>query len=454
MTHHRAMPEATPAGYTACAGTLDVAGANGARGHIFYTAYLRPSPPGSPRPLAFIWNGGPGADSRLLQFGALGPMLISKGRYHANPDSPLAVADLVFVDPVGTGFSRADHGEDAGAFYTTLADIAATADFITRFRDATRRQAAPLYLIGESFGTWRAGGAAVRLIGHGVPVAGLVLVSGGIPLGDLPDRNRMRALALVNRAATALALGKLAASGSDGRAALLRQVRDFAERLYAPALADPAALNERERASLVQELARWQGLDPDAIPPDTLFVTPREFRQRLLAAEGRTLGIFDMRQSVPASGGAADARDAPSADDWLAIDWYRNHLGYAQGQYAGIEVPAQPVGRRWSYDQSPITAESLARAVAGEGPPSPSQPWILEAMQQAPALRTFVATGLYDSLNSCDANSATVAALPPAVARRFTLRCYAGGHMMYEDKNVAPAFNADISAFLTGRIDE
>lgn len=442
-TRHRAMLAGAETDYIACVGTLPVTAGN-AKGQIFYTAYLRES--AGKRPLAFVWNGGPGADSRLLHFSALGPVLIRNGSYLANVDSPLKIADLVFVDPIGTGFSRAASEADAKKFYGTVADIGAAADFVQAFRRGTGREASPLFLLGESFGSWRVAGAAEKLIDAGVPVSGIALISGGIPLGDMPDRNRMRALSLPNRTATAFALGKLAPELEKSRAAALLESQDFAEQVYAPALADPAALTPEKREAVVADLARLQGLDPALIDRKTLWVSPRDFRKGLLASEGKTLDIFDMRKTGAAPDTKADVR--------LALDWFRKHLAYQGGSYAGIESPALPVGEGWAYDQAPITKKSLARAMAGEGPPSPSQPWTLRAMEKAPKLRTFVAAGIYDSLNACAANPATVSALPPEVAQRFVLRCYEGGHMMYDEPGTDTVFNSDIAAFLSGRKPE
>lgn len=427
--------------YTICAGTLPVRNLRGeTRGRIFYTAYLVPT--GRPRPLAFVWNGGPGADSRLLHFHALGPRTLRRGALVDNPVSPLANSDLVFVDPVGTGFSRADAPEYAADFFGTQADIAATAGFVTDFRTRYRRTRSPLYLVGESFGTWRAAGVAERLIENGTAVTGIALVSGGIPLGDLPDRHRMRALSLVNRTATAQALGRLPPPLQGEGTAALAAAEHWAVRDYAPALADPAALSAERRTALIAMLARYQGLSPTVIDPKTLWVSPRQFRTALLATEGRTLDIFDMRRTGTDDDTAAEGR--------LILDYYRRTLRYRDGKYAGIDAPASDAGGRWQYDQAPITPESLARAMAGEGPPSPSRPWTLYAMEKAPGLRTWVAAGMYDSLNSCAANRATVAALPRRVGRRFTLRCYAGGHMMYQDPREASRFGQDLSRFLRG----
>lgn len=439
-TQHTAVIGGKPLAYTACAGTLTVRDpASQASGRIFYTAYF--AKPGKARPLTFVWNGGPGADSRLLHFRALGPRVIRAGVLVDNPASPLTASDLVFVDPVGTGFSRADTPDSAKAFYGTNADIAVTAAFVSQFRAAYRRSSAPLYLAGESFGTWRAAGVAEALIDAGTRVAGLALISGGIPLGDLPDRNLSRALSIDSRVATAHALGRLSPPLQADRTATLAEANRWATREYLPALTDPASLPAERRAKVIAALAAYHGLAPDVIDPATLWISPKQFRTGLLAREGKVLDVFDMRSTTP----YADSSD----EDKLVLAYYRATLRYRGGEYAGIDAPAPTAGREWRYDQAPITKGSLARAMAGEGPPSSSQPWTSRAMQKAPRLRTWVAAGLYDSLNSCAGNQATVAALPKPIAARFVLRCYAGGHMMYEDKAEAVRFGNDFAAFVT-----
>jgi hypothetical protein len=442
-TRHQARIAGKTLAYTACAGLLPIRNDAGeVRGSIFYTAYLVEGR--AKRPLSFIWNGGPGADSRLLHFHALGPRTLQGGKLADNPVSLLAASDLVFVDPVGTGFSLPARPEYGADFYGTLGDIAATARFIRGFRAAYAREASPLYLIGESFGTWRATGVADLLADQRVKVAGVALISGGIPLGDWGERALMRALSVPNRTATAFALGLLPADLQADRAKTLAAAERWARDVYYPALARPDALTPETRANVIAQAARFHGLDPADIDAKTLWVTPRDFRTRSIA--GKTLDVFDMRRHA--------ASDGDGAENRAILAYYRGELGYAQGSHAGLE-PA-PGARnapaaRWQYDQSPMTAESVARAQAGEGPPSPSQPWTLRAMEKVPTLRTWVAAGVYDSLNSCAANFATVRLLPKAIARRVVLQCYAGGHMMYDDSAVAVPFGRDLAAFVSGR---
>ncbi len=430
--------------YAACAGTIPISDGQGAKqADLFYTAYFAKTARPEARPIAFIWNGGPGADSRLLQFHALGPKTLRGAELADNPDSPLAAADLVFIDPAGTGFSRATSPEAAKKLYATLADSQATAAFILTFLRNRGRQGSPVYLVGESFGTWRAASVAEILIDEGQPVAGIALVSGGIPMGEERDRALMRALTLPNRTATALALGKLDPALSKNPARTLAAAEKWARDVWYPALARPEALGRHARAQALAGLARYTGLAPAAIDAQTLWVSPRDFRTKLLASEGKTLGIFDMRRTSP---GAATSTDE-KAGDAAILAFYRNTLGYRQGRYAGIEIPELPVGNDWQYDQSAITKESLARAMAGEGPPSASQPWVLRAMEKAPAMRVMVATGLYDSLNGCAANRQAAADFPQSLTVRIAAHCYRGGHMMYDEPTEAVQFTGDLSTF-------
>ena len=441
-SEHRVTIEGRTLAYTACAGTLTLRDDAGEPlADLFYTAYFAPGETRAvPRPLTFVWNGGPGADSRLLHFEALGPRVLRDGALVDNPATPLPASDLVFLDPADTGFSRARSDAARKRLYSTTGDIAATRDFIVAFRAAYGRAGSPLFLVGESFGTWRAAGAAEALADSGEDVAGIGLVSGGIPLGESDDRARMRALSLPGRTAAAAAHGKLAGDLMADPVAAIAAAERWARATWYPALADPQGLPDAERARVVAGLARFHGIAPEAIDPQTLWVSPRDFRTALLADRGQTLDVFDMRKA-----GAPD--DDPRAEAAI-LRYYRESLDVEGGTYAGIEGEALPVGAGWQYDQAPITEESLARALAGEGPPSPSQPWTLRALRKMPAMRVFVAAGLYDSLNSCAANEATVAALPPGAASRIALHCYAGGHMMYDDPAVARLFGADVSAFL------
>jgi carboxypeptidase C (cathepsin A) len=362
-----------------------------------------------------------------------GPRRIQGGALVDNLETLLTVSDLVFYDPVGTGFSRPEGADAVKEFYSTLGDFAATAEFIRAWRarfDAARQ---PLFLAGESYGTWRVSGVAETLAKAGVHVSGAILISGGIPGSQMPD-SFSDAMYVPARTAAAFYHRKLAPGLMRDRASTLRQAADWAANVYRPALERRDSLGAEEREAIARDLARFIGIPPDLVDRKTLVVTNRTYLQSLFGGDkARTLNTFDMRRF------GAD-RDEPGFAA-LVSDYFRRDLGYATDlAYTGIEDGYMPrpgperrsTGSRWSYNHVEITPAMMARAQAGGGPPG-SLPWLQDAMRTDPGLRVFVAAGRFDSLNMCEGNLAMAAKAGPALASRFTNRCYEGGHMMYRD---------------------
>jgi carboxypeptidase C (cathepsin A) len=382
------------AGYVAEAGRIALHDVKGAiSGEMFYTAYRTT---GAHRPATFLWNGGPGADSTALHLDAFGPKRIEGAAVGDNAATLLPVSDLVFVDPIGTGFSRSSGVAFDKDFYSTLGDFAAMTQFIQRWLAAHHEENAPVYLVGESFGVWRAAAVAQQLEEQHRPVAGIVLISGGagVGTGQLP-RNLVTALRTPNRAVTALFHDKLPTDLGMDRAAVYASATRWAANSYAPVLENPAALTDAQRNAVIDQLARWTGLNPDQIDSKTLAVTPRQYLAALLPDQ--KLNTFDMRRT-----------DDPSPDAATIDNYLRHDLGYdPKLAYAGIAgQPADPsapapgaINEHWNYNSGVITPEVMAAAMAGEGPPG-SQPWALNAIKLDPKLRVLVAAGAYDSLNS------------------------------------------------------
>lgn len=147
-------------------------------GYMGFIAYRVPTT-GKPRPVTFVWNGGPGANSATLHFEMVGPKRGEGAALVDNQETWLADTDLVFVDPIGTGFSRPTRSEYRKEFYGTVGDVASVTEFIRAWRLLSGAEAAPIYLAGESWGAGRAGSVGYSLIKRGIPVKGLVLISGG-----------------------------------------------------------------------------------------------------------------------------------------------------------------------------------------------------------------------------------------------------------------------------------
>lgn len=461
VTEHEITLEGKTLHYHARAGFIpirdNVTGA--VLGKMFFVAYTADrSPDAPPRPVTFAWNGGPGSNALLVHMVGFGPRRIRNGEDPAQPSQVppalednaatwLSSTDLVFVDPIGTGFSRPTEARYAPDFYGVLEDIAAVAEFVRVYRLRYVAPGAPLFLAGESYGVWRAAGVAETLEKHGRKVAGVLLFSGGIPFGPVAPTPVRTALFVPGRTAAAFYHHALSPDLQRDLPSTLQEAETWALETYAPALAERRRLTDVQRRRIVGELARFTGLAPGDIDPQTLATTSPEFRSDLLRDRHLTLGRYDMRLT---------GQSPSSIHDALVRRYLRNELGFTsdlayqgleRGYSAGGSVPS--VGERWAWDQAPPDAPP-ANAGSGDGPPGGSQPWLRRAMDLDPDLRAFVAAGLYDSLNSCAENRWVVAHVPARYGRRTTARCYEGGHMMYEVATVRRRLQRDVARFIRG----
>lgn len=482
-THHTIHVRGRAIRYTARAGRLPIrANETGeVHGWVFFVAYTVDRPAGAkPRPLTFLWNGGPGANSELVHLIGFGP------RRLVAPDStkPAALAvrdnestwldatDLVFVDPVGTGYARAAKPEFAKEFYGTLGDIASITEFVRVYLTRFEAWNAPLFVGGESFGVWRAAGVAEGLEKRGFPVAGEILISGGIPVLAATPYEMKAALFLPTRTAASLYHKKLAPVLQADPDAAWKSAAKWAREVYGPALVRFDSLGPAERGAIRAGLSLYTGLDTALIDANTLIIRRSDFGRELLAAQKLVLGRFDTRIARPAGELVSTALD--EARDKLAVRYLQLELGYrtdlaylgSEEGYAPAVVPrALPPSEAWDYDQNaPPEMDSAAakayaaayaarsaRRLADDGPPNGAEPWLRRAMLIDPKLRAFVAVGLYDSLNSCAWNDWLVATLEAPLRASITAKCYVGGHMMYEDAGARRQLKDDVSAFIRAR---
>ena len=463
-THHRIVLNGKALAYTARAGVLPIRhnDIGDPRGYVFFVSYSVDRAAGSPvRPLTFAWNGGPGSNALLVHLDALGPRRLVTPTsantstlpvFEDNQATWLDQTDLVFVDPIGTGFSRPARPEFAQDFYGVLGDIAATVEFIRVYRTRFNAWDAPVYLAGESYGVWRAAGAAEAMEKGGQRVAGLILISGGIPLGPVVSDEMRTAMFVPTRTASAFFHRKLPADLQGDREHAIAESERWAREVYAPALARRDSLSPSERAAIVTNLSRFTGLDTNRIDRKTLVVDRQFLIDHLLDDRGQgALGRFDTRQV----GAAPVDRLADARRRALINGYLRQDLGFSTDLvYQGLDVGyssspnPQSVGARWQYDQGDPNVPLVVHNT--DGPPGGTPPWLRRAMDIDPSLRTFVATGVYDSLNSCPANAYLLRQIPPADAARITFRCYEGGHMMYEDRDARFALDRDVTRFYRG----
>ena len=450
-----------PLHYESEAGRLAIADAETGvpHGYMYYTAYRIPTTKRT-RPVTFVWNGGPGADSSLLHFSAGGPRRADAGRLLVNEETWLTDTDLVFVDPIGTGFSRPAKAEYADEFYSTRGDVASVTEFVRAWRLLHDAEAAPTFLVGESWGARRAASVAYALQARHVTVSGIVLISGGWGLNhEYVDAPLRAALPSVDMATIALYYGKSSPAAGKTVDEVRATVGRWAREVYAPALTRTDTLTESDRVSIVSQLAAYIGLPIDAINPRTFTVSPRDFRRNLLRDRAQEPYVFDMRRTSP-----------PSSENTTAIlHELRHDLGYRTSlPYVGLEEASdgfapggaspQPVGERWDYATEKLSPEEVQSAIAGaiargDGPPKLGAPLPAteEALAQNPRLRVLVAAGLYDSFFPCAVGEDTRRHLPTPLAAAIEFRCYVGGHAMYLDAPARKQVAEDIRRFVTSK---
>ena len=341
--------------YTATAGTLPLVGPKGAvSAHIFFVAYTLDAK-AADRPVTFVFNGGPGAASAFLHLGALGPRAVNFSANGAaavqpvaladNPDAWLDFTDLVFVDPVATGFSRSAAGTDEAdkAFFGVEKDADAMADFVRLYLTRAGRSLASVFLAGESYGGFRVALLANRLIGSGMAVKGVVMISPALEFSMLRGDRYVplpAALALPSIAATHLERR----DGPAGSLEILPEVERFARSGYLVHL----AAGVKGNAEIDRTLARYTGLPATPIRDHNSRVTVRTFTHEYEKGGDRVLSRYDATVTAPVPR-RSEIRFDPILDGAVSV-LTPAFTQYARGR-AGLShrpriLPAQPRGQR------------------------------------------------------------------------------------------------------------
>jgi len=301
-TRHQTAVEGQTLSYTAKAGKLPIRDNETGEvlAHMFFMAYsLDHDQNQSPRPVTFLWNGGPGASSSLVHLLGFGPRRVRRGAPPVdNQGTWLEFTDLVFVDPVGTGYSRPTKAEYGSKFYQTQGDAESVGEFIRIYRNRYETWDAPLFIGGESFGVRRAAGAADVLLRRQIPVDGVILISATLPLGEM-SRELKTALMVPTYTAAAFVHKKLASKLQKDMQATLRQAEEWAKTEYAPALAQQDSLSDSQKQTIISQLAKFTGLDTNLVNPITLRINTNRFAKQLLQDRNQVIGLYDSRLVGP-----------------------------------------------------------------------------------------------------------------------------------------------------------
>jgi carboxypeptidase C (cathepsin A) len=440
--------------YTATVAQMPIKAPTGeTEAHIFYMAYTLDgvTDPAS-RPLTFAFNGGPGSASIWVHMGAMGPR---KAKLLDNGDMPpppfklvdneytwLDQTDLVFIDPVGTGYSRAKTADIARRLNGVQGDLQSVGEFMRMYVHRNNRWASPLYIAGESYGTFRAAGLAGYLIDQGIAFNGIVLISTVLNFATIrPGLHNSLAYALHLPTYTADAWyhKKLPADLQKDLKATLKEVEQWAMTGYREALDKVDPLTPGERKAVIEKLARYTGLEPRYIDNSDLRFDVAHFTRELLRDRRLTIGRLDGRLTGPSPLNAGETAEFdPSGTlprppyQAAFLNYIQNELGYKTDMIYNVSGGIMPWD--WGVQNGYVETGNLLR----------------NAFAKNPHLKVLVCQGYYDLATPYFAAKYTMnhLGIHPDVHKNITWEFYQSGHMMYIDKESAAKLKQDITEFL------
>ncbi len=429
---------------------------------LWYTAYFRTNgaAPGE-RPLVFSYNGGPGSASFWLHMGIMGPRRVvtpDVGPQGAPPypleDNAwtiLDIADIVMVDPIGTGFSHL-LGDTPGSDYWGIdEDARSLTQFIRRFLSEYDRWNAPRYLLGESYGTTRSAVLASHLQRANIDLNGIVLVSSVLQFNTIqfaPGDDLPYIVNLPSYAITARYLDALPGENPPDLEAFMAEVEEWSLTEYATALLAGATLDPDTRARVIDQMHRYTGLSHDYIDKSDLRVTAPAFEAELLRDQGRIVGRLDARFTGPAGDllGGRPSHDPQSTAISSAYtsafnSYVRDELGYdGDREY----VPSGGT-RNWNWGRQ----GGSGAFVRGGGTPNVA-PDLANAMKRNPRLEVLLINGIYDLATPYFAAVWTMdrMGLPPDLRDNIERSDFAAGHMMYVEQSLLPQWKETLDRFI------
>ncbi|MBM3526547.1 MAG: carboxypeptidase [Alphaproteobacteria bacterium] len=431
--------------YTATAGTLPLYDQNGEQSAaVFYTAYAAKEADAAKRPVTFAFNGGPGAASTFLNFGLAGPRILDFGpnapdgaaaKLVDNPETWLEFTDLVMIDPIGTGWSRAAKSDGGSAFWGVQRDAQSIAKVIALYVAHNGRSASPKYLLGESYGGFRAVKVARALQGEqGIVVSGIVMVSPMLE-ASLQWSGARDALG------AALHFPSLVATELERTRRFTPQALADAERFalneYLPGLAGPR-LSGEAAARFYRRIAEFTGLAPDEVAKSRGYV--RSAYLQHLRENGQTASLYDasFTYADPYPDGEGRHGPDPMLDGFVRAlagtfaGYARNELGFRTDMT--YTLLARDVGGKWDWGDR-------------RNPPGVSDD-LRTLLSLNPSFRLLVSHGTSDLVTPYGVSRYVLDRIPEiGGAERLSLKTYRGGHMFYFAAEQRRAFTAEAKAF-------
>lgn len=458
ITHHEMQVGGRTLKYTATAAQMPIMNANGeTEAHIFYMAYtLDGVADASKRPLTFAFNGGPGSASIWVHMGAMGPKrakLLDDGNMPAPPytlvdneNTWLDQTDLVFIDPVGTGFSRAKTPELARRFNGVQGDLQSVGEFIRMYLTRNSRWISPLFVAGESYGTFRAAGLAGNLIEQGIAFNGVVLISTVLNFEALrPSLNNGLAYALHLPTYTADAWyhKKLPADLQGDLKSTLKKAEDWAMTGYVSALEKGDRLTPEERKATIEQLARFTGLDARYLDSSEMRISVSQFTRELLRDKKLTIGRYDGRLTGPSPLNSSDRAEYDPSGTLVRPPFQAAFLHYVRSElHYTNDMVYHVLGGITAWDWG--TQNGFAD----------TSDQLRNAFLKNPHLKVMVLASYYDLATPYFAAEYTLnhMGIHPGMHKNITWQYYEAGHMMYIEKRSHAKLKRDITEFIKGAL--
>jgi carboxypeptidase C (cathepsin A) len=456
ITHHQITQNGKTLSYTATAGRLPIKRGDGKiEAEMFFVAYTLDGQDVGKRPLTFAFNGGPGSASVWLHMGALGPkrvvlqpngfMPAAPYRLEDNPDTLLDRSDIVMVDAMSTGYSRAATAELTKKFLGVKGDVQAFGEFIRLYLSRYERWSSPLFLLGESYGTTRAAGLAGYLADHGIAFNGVTLLSMAVDFQTL-EWNKSNDLPYLLLVPTFNMIAgyhhKLAADLTQDAAKTREEVVRWSNNEYALALGKGDALTPDERHKVVEQLSRYIGIRLEVIEAHNLRIDVPTFSRELLLDQKLISGRLDGRFSSPNPDEDHDSYDPTSAailPPYTSVfnNYLRTELNYKSDMPYRVFAYDQPGFRDWEWGNA---VEGFPSTAAG----------LRAAMIKNPYMKILVMEGYYDLATPFAAANWTMDHLDlgPQFRQNISYGTYNAGHMVYIDRAEHDKMRKDLVDFM------
>lgn len=460
ITKHHITVNGKKIAYTATAGYMKLESDHGKHtANIFYVAYTKDGGDERTRPLTFAFNGGPGSSSVWLHLGALGPRRVVlddignplPAPYQVVPNDYtwLQWTDLVFVDPVGTGYSRATKDGKREEFHGVQEDAESVAEFIRRYTTEQFRWLSPKFLAGESYGTTRVAALSQLLqTKYGMNISGALLISVVLSFQTIAHEhssgNDLPYICfLPTLAATSWYHKRLKPAYQRNLDKLLHDVREFAGGDYTLALMQGHALSSAKQRAIANRLAEFTGLSVEFIEACNLRIHPMRYNKELMRRERKVVGRLDSRFCGYDTDAAGEMpQNDPSYSNILAPytsavnDYLRRELGFESSMTYEVLTPKVHPWRWGDADRGYVNVA----------------PDLATAMRQNEYLQVFCANGYFDAATPFYATEYTMQHLEVErdMLRRITMTYYEAGHMMYIHIPSLVQFTADVEKFYRG----